>query len=239
MNNQDRKDIYKKAEYRKKVDEIHAPEALINATLNRIHEEEKLQNGIKGTTTEPAKNIIRPRRWAAGFTAVAAAAAMVLAIGLSRGGSQEINLVYNTVPETLVRTMEGEQAENDMDVVSYSDYLGIDIQTPTENVTLVKAEIRVEQDGDVVTEDEGTVIYNVEGNQMVVQYSKTLNVMPENLMEGAASDVDGQQVYAAVSQNGKERMAAFERGGITCFLVTYSMEEQEFEEFLVDFLTGL
>lgn len=233
MNNQDKKDIY-----RKKIDEIHAPEALINATLNRIHEEEKLQNDIKETTTESAKNVIRPRRWAAGFTAVAAAAAVLLVVGLSRGGSQEINLIYNTVPETLVRTMEGEQAENNMDVETYSDYLGVDIQKPTENATLVKAEIRVEQDGDVVTEDEGTIIYNVEGNQMVVQYSKTLNVMPENLAEGEASDIDGQQIYAAVSQNGKERMVAFKRDGISCFLMTYSMEEQEFEEFLEEFLAG-
>ncbi len=212
-------------EYKKKVDDIHAPEALIHATLNRIHEEEK--------------NIIRPRKWAAGFTAVAAAAAVVLMIGLNNGNSSGVNLVYNTVPETLVRSMDGEQTESSMSVEDYSDYLGLDIQKPTENATLVKAEIRVVRDGDTVTEDEATVIYNVDGEQMMIQYSKTMDIVPENLLTGEMSDVNGQPVKVAVSENGKEHMAVFESGDVTFFVISYSMEKQEFEKFLLNFLDSL
>lgn len=230
-------------EYKKKVDDIHAPEALIHATLNRIHEEEKLQETAGGTMKaeagKPDKNIIRPRKWAAGFTAVAAAAAVVLLIGLSNRSGSQMNLVYNTVPETLVRSMDSKQSENSMSVEAYEEYLGLNIVQPTENATLVKAEIRVAQDGDTVTEDEGTVIYNVDGEQMMIQYSKTMDIVPENLLTGEMSEVNGQPVKLAVSANGKEYMAVCETGEVTCFMMSYSMEKQEFEAFLLEFLDSL
>jgi len=230
-------------EYKKKVDGIHAPEALINATLNKIHEEEKMQEMtgelIKTEAGKPEKNIIRPRKWAAGFTAVAAAAAMVFVIGLSNRNSAQINLIYNTVPETLVRSVDNEQSENSMSAEAYGEYLGLDIQKPTENATLVKAEIWVLQEGDIITEDESTIIYNVDGEQMMIQYSKTKDIVPENLLTGEMSEVNGQPVKLAVSANGKEYMAVFEVGEVTCFMMSYSMEKQEFEAFLSEFVNRL
>lgn len=230
-------------EYKKKVDGIHAPESLINATLNKIHEEEKMQEmtgeAVKTETGKPEQNIIRPRRWAAGFTAVAAAAAMVFVIGLSNRNGSQMNLIYNTVPETLVRSVDDEQSENSMSVDAYGEYLGLNIAMPTENTTLVKAEICVVQDGDSVTEDESTIIYNVDGEQMMIQYSKTKDIVPENLLTGELSEVNGQPVKVAVSANGKEYMAVFEVGEVTCFMMSYSMERQEFEAFLQDCLVGL
>lgn len=227
-------------EYKKKVDGIHAPESLINATLNKIHEEEKIQEmtgeGVKAETGKPEQNIIRPRRWAVGFTAVAAAAAMVFVIGLSNRNGSQMNLNYNTVPETLVRAVDDEQSENSMSVEAYGEYLGLDIQNPTENATLVKAEIWVAQEGDTITEDESTIIYNVDGEQMMIQYSKTKDIVPENLLTGKLSEVNGQPVKLAVSANGKEYMAVFEVGEVTCFMISYSMEKQEFETFLQEFL---
>ena len=227
-------------EYKKKVDGIHAPESLINATLNKIHEEEKMQEmtgeAVKTEIGKPEQNIIRPRRWAAGFTAVAAAAAMVFVIGLSNRNGSQMNLIYNTVPETLVRSVDDEQSENSMRVEAYEKYLGMDIQKPTENATLVKAEIWVARDGDTITEDESTIIYNVDGEQMMIQYSKTKDIVPENLLTGELSEVNGQPVKLAVSANGKEYMAVFEVGEVTCFMISYSMEKQEFETFLQEFL---
>lgn len=218
MNSQD-----KKVEYKKKLDEIHAPEALIQNTLNKIHAE------------EPAKKPVKKRfPWAA-ISTVAAAAAVVIAIGLTTGGSSDVNLIYNTVPETLVRTV-GEQPEYSMNVDEYSTYLGVDLEHLVKDADLVKAEIYAKQEGGTVTEDEATIIYNINGEQMTVQISKTLNVAPQTLTSGQYSDVNGYKVLAALSENGKERMAAFEWNGISCFVMSYSMEAQEFEDFLEDFL---
>lgn len=212
-------------EYKKKIDEIHAPEALIATTLNRIHEEKK---------------IIRPRRWAAGLTAVAAAAAVVLVIGLGRGNGASLNLVYNTVPETLVRSnIDSVHPGGTMEVEEYGAYIGLNIAKPTSNATVVKAEINVTEAVGVIIEDEATIVYNVDGEQMMVQYSGTKDIIPDSLKVGEVSQVEGHSVWVAVSENGKEYMASLHMEKATCFLLSYSMDRQEFEAFLSDFVKGI
>lgn len=214
-------------EYKKKIDEIHAPESLITATLNRIHEEEKVQ--------ETTKIIKKPHRWIGISSMATVAAAIVLAIGLS-GSNSRVNLIYNTVPETIVRTMSTEQTQDSMDVEEYSDYLGLDIQNLMENAALIKSEIHVVYEGEGIKEDEGCAYYNVGGEQVMIRFSKTMVVVPENLVGGEMSEVNGQAILAGVSRNGKEHMAAFEGNGINCFLSSSTMEQQEFEAFLLNFL---
>lgn len=224
-------------EYKKKTDEIHAPESLITATLDRIHEEEKMQSNANCNNEAVVPKTAKIYKWGrAAFATVAAA--IVLVIGLS-GNNSQLNLVYNTVPESIVRTVTGEQAENNMTVEDYSAYLGIDIQKPTENANMIKSEINVAYDGETVVEDEGTVYYNVDGEQMMIRFSRTVDTAPDNLAIGKTSEVNGQTILVAVSENGTERMATFKRNGISCFLLSYSMEQQEFEAFLVSFLESI
>jgi hypothetical protein len=88
-------------EYKRKVDSIRAPEALIAATLNRIHEEE-----AKQAATVPQQPVVvkpfKPRRKWAGFAAVAAAAAaLVLVVGLNMIAPNQMKLTYGTVPDTI------------------------------------------------------------------------------------------------------------------------------------------
>lgn len=232
--------------YRKKIDEMHAPEELITATLNKIHEEEKLQSATNSSDTDISKKIVagqrniqtvrKRNRWIGVSSLATVAAAVVIVIGLSGRSNPQMNLVYNTVPESIVRIATGEQTEDTMDIAEYSNYLGLDIQNLMDNATLIKSEIRVIYEGETVKEEEGTAYYNVNGEQMMIRFSKTVNTIPENLEAGEISEVNGQTILAGVSENGKERMAAFERNGITCFLISYSMEQQEFEEFLSGFL---
>ena len=232
--------------YKKKINEIHAPEDLIKSTLSKIQEEEKKQQAVNGEantmlqekTSEQKKE--GRKRSRVGVAALATiAAAIVLVIGLSRGNQPQLNLKYNTMPETIVRAVIGEHTESNMSLEEYSAYLGMDIENLIENATLIKTKIYVVYEENAIVEDEGTAFYNVDGEQMMIRFSKTGNTMPETLREGEASQVDGRMVWAGVSENGKERMAAFEDKGISYFLMSYSMEQQEFEEFLTEFLKSL
>ena len=243
--------------YKKKIDEIHAPESLIEATLNRIHEEEKSQSGIQNTVqagngekkaNAEQKNSVdkrvvsigsRRNKWMGATTFAVAAAAVVIMMGVNSGSGAEVNLVYNTVPESIVKTITGDEAEDTMDVTTYSEYLGLNIQKPTENATLIKSDISIRYEDEAVKADEGTLYYNVNGEQMMIRFSKTMSMVPDNLAEGEWSELEGQKLLVGESENGKERMAAFECNGVNCFLFSNSMEQSTFEGFLTDFLQNI
>lgn len=237
--------------YKRKVDGIKAPEALIAITLDKLHEEEKKQmsdepdaeqakaacNSINKNSLSERRTIQksgRRTRWITTSVLATAAAAVLFVIVL--GGQEKVLLNYNTVPETIVRPISEEQTESTMEAEAYSDYLGIDIQNPIDNAQFIKAKIHVVYDGETVKEDEAEAYYNVDGDQLMIRFSGTIGVMPENLAAGKESEVNGQVIVAGLSENGKERMAAFEKDGISFFIMSNSMDQQEFERVLLCFL---
>lgn len=240
--------------YKKKIDEIHAPESLIEATLNRIKEEENSRSSMRNTAQQGnvekkvnaeqkgrgEKRVVaigsKRNKWMGVTTLVAAAAAVVIMIGVNSGSDTGINLVYNTVPESIVKTVTGDEAEDTMDVTVYSEYLGLDIEKPTKNAILIKSDISIRYEGEVVKEDEGTLYYNVDGEQMMIRFSKTMSMVPDNLAEGEWSELEGQKLLLGESENGKERMAAFECNEVNCFLLSNSMDQTTFETVLTEFL---
>ena len=196
---------------------------------------QKSTNTIGRMTKQAGKT----HKWAVVSSLITVAAAVVLVVGLSRMNNEQLHLVYNTVPETLLRTSFGEQEGNAMDAESYSDYLGIDIQNLTENASLVKTEIYVVYEGENIVEDEATAVYNVDGEQVLIRFSKTMDTMPEALTTGEPSIVNGVTVVAGQSENEKERMAAFEYNGMKCFVISYSMDQEAFEIFLRELLESI
>lgn len=228
--------------YRKKLDGMHAPESLITATINRIHEEEKLMEQSDGvelgneTAASGKSHRVKRNRFAGVISIAAAAAVLILVMGMNAGNSGRMELIYNTVSETIVRSTLGEQVECDVDVDTFNEYLGVDIIHPVENAELVKSELYMEYDGDKVIADEACVYYNVDGEQLMIRYSKTLDVVPDQLESGEASEVNGLPILAGVSENEKERIAAFESDGIRYFIMSNSMDQETFEQFLTDFL---
>lgn len=211
--------------YKRKVDGIKAPEALITTTLDKLHEEEKK------TVQKPRKH----KRWMGPSVLITTAAAAILLV-IVLGGQEKVLLNYNTVPETIVRPVSEEQTESTMEAEAYSDYLGIDIQKPVDNARFIKAKIHVVYDEKTVKEDEAEAYYNVDGDQLMISFSRTISVMPENLAAGEESEVNGQVIVAGLSENGKERMAAFEKNGVSIFIMSNSMDQQEFERVLLCFL---
>lgn len=257
--------------YRKKLDEMHAPESLIMATLNRIHEEEKQieqevalqsEGGIVGRVQQEdvlsasdkvlhdnpmaVSKVVQPEfgkghrqkrnSWAGMIGVAAAVAVLFLVVGVNNANTVRMELIYNTVPETIVRSTLGEQTESEVDVDAFSEYLGVDIVHPGDNAELIKSELYMEYDGDKVIADEACAYYNVDGEQLMIRYSKTLDVVPEQLKSGEASEVNGLEIFAGVSENEKERVAAFERDGVRYFIMSNSMNQKKFEVFLAEFI---
>ena len=123
-------------EYRKHVSEIHAPESLINTTLERIHEEQQTTITTDHSKKRKKSNIVK---FAVPVVA-AAAAAMVVVTQLP----SENALVYNTVPDMAFRTGDisadfGTFEENkEISAEEYSDYLGVEVDALFEGMEFTK-----------------------------------------------------------------------------------------------------
>lgn len=218
--------------YKKSIDQIHAPKSLIEDTLKTIHEEEKSEDTPSDTCVFRSK---KSRKWVGISTFATVAAAITLIITLNITSGNRIHLVYNTVSSDIVRPITEKQTESNMDADTYSEYLGLDLLHLVENAELIKTEIHVETEGSEITEDEGCAYYNVGGEQLMIKVSKTLDIIPKDLAEGNASELDGQTIFAGTGENDREHMAAFTWNGISFYLISYSMEQDEFETFLLDF----
>lgn len=210
--------------YKEKMNDVHAPEALIEKTLDRIHaEEQKTQTMIRHRSSKTRKVV--------GISTMAGMAAAV-ALLVAVTGRDDMELNYNTISEGIIRGTTETTVENNLDVETYSDYLGINITEWVEDAVLIKSEICVSYENEQIVTDEGTFYYNVEGDQVMVKISKTGEVAPEDLLRGMSSEVDGQIVFAGVNETEKERLAAFEYGDVSCLIMSYNMDQTEFESFL-------
>lgn len=214
-------------QYREKMDEIRAPESLRAQTLQEI----RLAQAEENKRQKQPMRIWKP------LVGIAAAACLVLVIGFF-GGMTNDKLVYHTVPAAVVRELP-QDTQNNMTLEAYCDYLGVDISSPTGNAQLIKSEIRAEYADGVIREEESTFYYNVEGAPVMLRLSKTSAVAPESLQGREASEVADREVVAGISEDGTERMAAFECDGIHCFLLARQMERQDFERLLADVLEAL
>lgn len=214
-------------QYREKMDEIRAPESLRALTLQKIRLAQAEENKVK---KQPIR-IWKP------LVGIAAAACLVLVIGFS-GGVTNDKLVYHRVPAAVVRDLP-QNTQNNMTLEAYCDYLGVDISSPSENAQLIRSEIRVEYADGVIREEEGTFYYNAEGKPVMLRISKTSAVAPESLQGREVSEIADREVVAGISEEGTERMAAFECDGIHCFLLVRQMEQKDFEQLLADVLEVL
>lgn len=223
-------------EYKRKVDSIRAPEALIAATLNRIHEEEKKE--IVAETQQPAVVPFKPRRKRFGTAAFAAAAVLALVIGLNMNTPQ-MKLTYGTIPDTIVRSNLPTTDTRQMDLTEYSTLMDLDVESLIPDEVIIKSDIRVVMEGDFILSDECTVTYNAEGNPLMLRLSGTQDVLPEGLTQVELSDVEGLSIYAAVSGSGKSRMAGFRQDGFSFFLMGTDMDQEQFEAILNDLIQNI
>lgn len=219
-------------EYRKKVDGIRAPEALKEKTLLRIRQE--AQKPSEEGKQEPVKH----RRLVWMPVAVAAAAAcLVLVIGLTGRKPPETGLTYYTVSQSVLRAMP--EGETSVTAEQYSDYLGTDLEELVQDGQLIKTQISMQQEGQTVIAEQCAAYYDVQGKTVMLQLSKTTDLMPEELQEAPVSKIGDQSVRVGVSEDGKQYMAAFRCKGIHCFVLTRSMDKGLFEQLLTGLIRTL
>lgn len=223
-------------EYKKKVDSIRAPEALIAATLNRIHEEEKKE--APEASPGPAVVSFKPRRKWFGTAAIAAAAALALVIGLNLH-TPGTNLTYGTVPDTIVRNSFPAPNAQKLEPAQYSALIHMDVEALLPGCVMVKSDIQVIMEEDFILSDECTLTYSAQGSPLTLLLSQTQDILPQELTQVEPSDVEGLSIYAAVSESGKSRMAGFRQDGISFCFTGSNLDAEQFEALLNELIQNI
>lgn len=211
-------------EYKKYVDNQHAPESLIADTLRKVQAEEQRMAETKEKQSEPKKKKVYGKRICAiGMTAVAAAAALTVLVQVYPAANE---LNYQKVEEKSFReNVMPEKNEPEMTLEEYEQQFGMDFEKLIPDGTLVKGEVEGE-DGSKVS-----LYYEVGGSPVEVELSATEELAPEELM-AEASRVEKREVY--LGQNLKESrfFAAFDMEDVHVYMTASHMEKEDFEEML-------
>ena len=224
-------------EYKRKVDSIQAPEALIAATLNRIHEEES--KAPRADSQQSAAVIpFKPRRKWIRTAAFAAAAALALVIGLNMKTSKT-ELTYGTIPDTIIRSNLPVSNTQQIEPAEYSDLVNMDITSLLPGGVIIKSDIQVILENDFILTDECTLTYNADGKPLILRLSRTQDILPDSLTQVEPSDVDGLRVYAAVSASGKIRIAGFRHADFSFLLMGTDIEQEPFESLLNNLIQNI
>lgn len=219
-------------EYRKHVSDIHAPESLINTTLERIHTEQQAEMKVQRHKKHGKSNIIK-----LAVPALAAAAAVMIFVTKLPDGN---TLIYNTVPDLAFRTGDisvdfGIFAENkEMSAEEYSDYLGVELDALFEGMELTKADIEVRYDakGRLITDDEGILHYRSSEGSVILECSMTKDMIPEVLKQGEVSCIDGNDVYLAVNEQESVLTAAGKTNDFSYYIRAEGMDKRQFEKMI-------
>lgn len=226
-------------EYRKHVSDIHAPESLINTTLERIHAKQQVEIENSHGKKHKKSNIVK-----LAVPALAAAAAVMIVVTQM---PDQNTLIYNTVPDMAFRTGDisidfGTLAESkEISAEEYSDYLGVDVEGLFDGMELTKADIEVSYDtkGSVITDDEGTLHYRSAESKLVLECSKTKDMVPEVLMQEEVSSIERNDVWLAVNEQESVLTAAGKTNGISFYIHTEGMDRKHFEKMIKNFLNKM
>lgn len=211
-------------EYKKYVDNQHAPESLIADTLKKVQAEEQRIAETKEKQSGARKRKVSGKKICAiGMTAVAAAAALTVLVQVYPAANE---LNYQKVEEKSFREnamLEEDEPERTLE--EYEKQLGMDFEKLIPDGTLIKGEVEGEGGSKV------SLYYEVGGSPVEVELSDTEELAPEELMS-EASRVEKREVY--LGQNLKESrfFAAFDMENVHVYLIASHMEKEDFEEML-------
>jgi hypothetical protein len=170
---------------------------------------------------------------------VAAAAILVIVLGISRFGGPSMEIVYNTLPVGIIRILPEDQETQSITPEEYSAYLGLNIAELTPSAELIKANIAVKKNNGVISSDECIAYYNVDGQMIMIHFSKSVNVTPSDLAEGTPSYIEGQTILAGTNGQSEGFSAAFQHDALSICLFTRQMTQQSFEAFLLELLQAI
>lgn len=213
-----------KTEYKKGINQIHAPEYLIQHTIHTIEQETVRQKRIK-------KN-----EW---ILLMATVAGVVLLLFIGTRSSSK--LIYNEVMLPIVRVEQATNKEETIHLKEYETYLGEDLSHLLGENKAIKERIIVTYTGKDITSDQATFYYDVDGQIIIIQLSKTKEIASNELLQGKMSQVDGFPVILGKEKTTKRLLATGEKNEIYFYMSATGLKKEQFEcnlkLFLKNFLT--
>lgn len=231
-------------EYRKSVDSQHAPQALIERTLERIREEENLAASeviLKEDGSALYNNGYNRRNLYRGFLLGAAGLAACLVIFVSMFVSRP-RLSYNPVSDSMLRGGLPEGNREELTMEEYKAYLGVDLSEWLAEYECSSSKIYVSYEEEAQTispsiqKDEGTFYLNVDEHVVILKLSKSGLDLPEELVTKEASVLNGIVVYAGEEAESGKLFAAYNIGEIQYCLICNDMSKRQFEHLLKQLL---
>lgn len=227
-------------EYRKSVDSQHAPQALIERTLERIREEENLA-ASEVILKEDGSALYNKRNLYRGFLLGAAGLAACLVIFVSMSVSRP-RLSYNPVSDSMLRGGLPEGNREELTMEEYKAYLGVNLSEWLEEYECSSSKIYVSYEEEAQTispsiqKDEGTFYLNVDEHVVILKLSKSGLDLPEELVTREASVLNGIVVYAGEEVESGKLFAAYNIGEIQYCLICNDMSKRQFEHLLKQLL---
>lgn len=223
-----------KNSYKNDIDHLHAPEELIQKTLQNIEEEKQKEDYQEKI---PLLEKPRVRKYRRGWGIVLAAAAVaVLALFLPARDIYEWTLIPGT---DMFRDLnEQEEGSQKITVEEYSAWIGFDCTALINDAAYTGGSAIVVKENDTVTDDAGIFYYEFDGTDVMVVLSRTRDVVPDSMNDLKASRIDGQDVILARSSStgSASYYAAGEKNGVSYYLYCASAEESTFQEIIKNFL---
>ena len=224
-------------DYKKDMDRIHAPDSLIDKTLQAIRQEEETGGPA---ASSPQEHVRRKKfRW---YIPAAAAAAVLCAVLLLPSGNQ---YYWEEMPGSAMYR-EGTQEtssssgskEIELSALEYSEYIDLDCTSLIDGFELTDGSAVLIEDEDGNTEDTGIFYYTQDDTQIMVRLSESDDLVPDAMQDTRPSTIGGQEVRLARGQKDGEtaRCAAGEKDGIHYYMYCEAADEHTFLKAVRNFL---
>lgn len=221
-------------DFKKDIDEQHAPNALVDSTIERIHQISVAKNGtgFEKNRVTVQKNDKEKKSQGMLFACAGIVAVCILALLVTSVCQPQ--LVYNEVVSIAERDLQCRTGFSEITLEEYEQYLKVDIEERLNDYTIEKERIFVCYDSDSgeIVEDEGIFYLKAEERTMVLKISQTGQPAPEEILSGETSDINGVAVFAGRSKATGQLIAAFEVEGVKYYLVCEDMPKRRFKNIL-------
>lgn len=221
-------------EYRDRVNAQHAPQELIEQTIQSIHKVNPAVDQISLPEDEKKLHRQKVKRRIAAVTAAAACFAACLIIYMGISGQPRFS--YNQVSDIMFRDRLPETNIEEIDQQEYEEYLGTELMKMPSEYELVTSKIYVKYDEESrnILADEGTFyLYpEAEGSVVILKTSKSGLEIPEELLSGEGTEINGTTVYVGENPQNKQLLAAFHQEDVEYYLICNDMSKKQFEKLL-------
>lgn len=215
-------------EYKDNVNAQHAPSELVERTIQRMHEEEQ--------TTDVVWHKRKSTNKVTSMVALVACLAACLIVYLGIAGMPRFS--YTEVSDVMYRDRLPGTNMVEWDLEKYETYLGEKLIQMPEKYKMVTSKIYVNYDEESrdVLADEGTFYLEHDGSIVILKTSKSGLEIPQELLSGVETDINGTMVYAGEDVTNHQLVAAFWQGDVEYYLICHNMSKRQFEIILKSML---